>query len=139
MNIKGKLISEDGSTSDNWATTAELPEAEEVYLTKRLLTTTHVYVALFYNDTDQSMAQNIYDNLIWLINNCSFDCCSFVYDSVESDDAKTTYWMPYENGGIEKYDNMLMEVRLYKSFDITDDLEFIDTWNVVINFSTFTE
>jgi len=33
----------------------------------------------------------------------------------------------------------LFEVRLFKSFDLTDDLELIDTWMVVLNVSTFVE
>ncbi len=134
-NIKGQLISDDDDISNQWATSAALPEAIESYISKKL-NQDMVYVALFYHEPDESMANTIYENLVWLVNNCSFSCCSFVYDSVENDGSKTTFWIPFDTGGNAKYDNMLVEVRLYQSIDITDDFDIIDTWGVVVNFST---
>jgi len=145
-NIKGPVIMDDGEATSNFSTSAALPEASEAYITTRLeadfSTVNTVYVAVFFDGIDGETADVIYSNLVWLINNCSFECCNMVYDELDDSadsGAKTTFYLPYDSNNTEAYENMLFEVRLFKSFDLTDDLELIDTWMVVLNVSTFVE
>lgn len=132
-NIKGGYLSDDSKT--DWSTTAKLPEASESYITRNF-DQSYGYVSVFYQDSDRDMALTIYENLSWLVNNCPYNCCSLIHDKVENDEAKTTFWIPYETGGDNRYGDMVIKVRFIKSFDITDDLEMVDTWLVVVNISS---
>ncbi len=123
--------------SSNFGVSAALPEAEEVYVSKQLdmdFNIKYVYVATFF-EGDEDTAGVYFENLEWLITNCPFACCTIGYDNIDGGlgmEEKSTIWMSVDEDK-PQFEDMLVQLRIYKSIDFTEDLDVVYPWTVVLN------
>lgn len=138
--IKGAYYTEENgiASTGNYEVSACLPEADECYLNRAIGTDQLTYVASFISTPEYEDANSIYESVAWLVSNCDFSCCQFVFEEKDEPGSallRSTSWVPaiVDKTKDSGYGEIFINLRLMKTFDIDEDLQFSDSYLVVLN------
>ena len=133
-NILGDAREREEGSMQQYDSKVQLPESMECYFTKTLSEPERLtFVSVFSESNDEADAREIFAGLSYIISISTFSCCEMDLLANDGDDfyMANTYLHPINPSS--GYETLEIKVSLYKGFDIDEDFNFTDTYNVVLN------